>query len=384
MKCAFCEHSTELVMDMGRVALAGGFLRQKDFANEQRYTLRLAFCPACFAVQVADPVSPAAMFTDYFYFSSATETARRHFKTMADQLVARFRPRSVVEIGCNDGVLLRPLAAHGLHVTGVDPSNALRFFDDPSVTVINDYFGPAVAQQIIEADGHPDMIIACNVLAHVEDVHAITAAARDLLADDGVLVMEAHHLGAMVSGLQYDWVYHEHRFYYSLLCLKQHFERHGLSVFDVDPVLTHGGSMRYFIDKGRRPMSSRVRELMAAETAQGLDKTMTFMRFAAGAVEHRERMQEATQGRVAGYGACGRANSLIQFCGLDLAYVVDDAPAKQGFYTPGSHIPVVSRDALQDKPDAVLLFAWTYLDEIRAKCPGIPLIVPFPTPVVIQ
>lgn len=374
MKCAFCRSSLTKFMDMGTVALAGGFLKPEQFAAEKKYPLALGFCPECYAVQVMEPVKPAELFANYFYFSSATETAKAHFRGLADE-IARRTKGLVVEVGCNDGVLLAPLKERGVRVLGVDPSQTNT---DPAV--IHDYFGPAVTERIRQEHGRAEVVVGCNVFAHVEDPIAFTEAARDLLHPEGILILEAHHMGEMVSGLQYDWIYHEHRYYYSLLTLMRHFERLGMTVYDVEPLKTHGGSMRYFVDKGVRRVSERVKRLMREEIAQGLDRVSTFHAFAARASAHRNALREACKGVRVGYGASGRANTLIQYAGLELDCIVDDAPAKAGFYTPGSHIPIVSRaDA-----EKMVLLAWPYFLEIRQKCPEAALVVPLPALTVLK
>lgn len=356
-------------MDMGSVALAGGFLKPSQFAAEKKYQLALGFCPECYAVQVMEPVPPAELFSNYFYFSSATKTAKQHFEALAGEIET---DGLVVEIGCNDGVLLEPLKARGIKAVGVDPSGVCQ-----AENVIQSYFNSWTAEVIRELHGKASVIVACNVFAHVEDPSAFTDAAKSLLDRDGYMVIEVHSLGDMVSGLQYDWIYHEHRYYYSLLTLMRHFERHGMSLYDVEKIPTHGGSLRVFVDHGKRGLTERVRQQMREEIAQGLDRVETFHDFAGRAADHAASLKAACRGVVAGYGASGRANTLIQYAGLELAYIVDDAPAKHGYCTPGSHIPIVSRERLEEeKPDRMLVLAWPYFREIAAKCPWASLIVP--------
>lgn len=372
--CRFCGTELVVVLDFGQVALAGGFLKPEHFKEEKKYPLRLCFCESCYSVQLADRVEPDVMFRDYFYFSSATETIRDHFRQYAREVVERFNPKTVIEIGCNDGVLIGPLREAGVRAIGVDPSSTVPVGDD----IVNDYFTDKVAKEI----GRVDLVIANNVFAHIDDIHTTTRAIRLSLKDDGVCIIEAHYLGDMISGLQYDWIYHEHIYYYSLLSLEKHFQSYGMRVFDVKPVKTHGGSMRYYISADRRPESQAVRDLRKIERESGLDRIETFTTFAARVERHRDElssMLSALPG-VVGYGASGRANTVIQYCGLNLDYIVDDAPAKHGFYTPGSHIPIKASSAIsEERPDHVVVFAWTYADEIRKKC-DLPMIVPFPHP----
>ncbi len=403
IRCAFCDGiaMTE-VMDFGRVALAGGFLRPEHFAQEPTFPLRLYFCQSCCAVQLADIVDPALLFKNYFYFSSAIRTLREHFVDYATEVVSRFLepPRAtVVEIGCNDGILLKPIADQGVStVIGVDPaSNIVGTIDDPRVEVINDFFTETVAEQIGDRYGKADMIVANNVYAHIPNIQGVTRAIHGLLADDGVFIFETHYIGKIVHDLQYDMIYHEHLYYYSLLTLMNHFERFDMEVFDLKPIPIHAGSMRYCVRKkgGRRrtPVSPRVTLLRNDELARGFDRAETYARFAADVLARKVKLMDLLErlrakGRsVAGYGASGRANTIIQYCGIDhrhIAYMIDDAPAKAGYYTPGSHFVIRGNDVLrQEPPHYLLIFAWSYFNEIAEKCrdylgTGGRMIVPLP------
>lgn len=372
--CRFCSSPLTEIIDFGNVALAGGFLRKEDFEAEKKYPLKLCYCVACYSVQIEKTVPSDVMFRNYFYFSSATASIRNHFKEYAAEVVERFNPETAIEIGCNDGVLTEPLRQAGVRVIGVDPSNTIP--DGPDM--IRDYFTETVASKI----GRVDLVIANNVFAHVEDIRGITKAVTMCLTDNGVFVIEVHYLGDMLDKLQYDWVYHEHIYYYSLISLEVHLSRFGLSVFDVKPVKTHGGSMRYYVcRKDKHEIKNSVVDLRNREIERGLDRLAVFDEFGDRVRSHRKAMRivaDSLSGGVAGYGASGRANTILQYCGISVDYIVDDAEAKHGFYTPGTHIPIVSREhLLTDPPDHVIAFAWGYADEIRAKC-GLPMIVPLP------
>jgi methylation protein EvaC len=375
------------IMDFGRVALAGAFLKPEQFASEATYPLRLYFCRDCFAVQVIDKVSANLLFEDYFYFSSSIKTLRDHFLTYAAEVTSRFlEPKSstVIEIGCNDGILLRPLAdQHIRTVIGVDPAtNVVKTIDDPRITVINDFFTESVAAEIVARYGKVDMVMANNVYAHIPDIQGVTRAIRTVLNDDGVFVFEVHYLAKVINEMQYDMIYHEHLYYYSLLSAMKHFDRYGMMVFDVKPVPIHAGSMRFYVcKKGSRhaqSLSPAVARLLDEEVTQGFNRAEKFRRFAADVAERKAELMtlltrlRAKGKRLAGYGASGRANTMIQYCGIDLThleYVIDDAPAKQGYYTPGSHFLIKPSSVLDgpDAPDYLLIFAWSFFDEIAKK-----------------
>lgn len=402
-KCAFCNSkSLTEVLDLGEVALAGGFLGADQFSNEPRFPLRVYFCNDCLAVQVIDIIDPKLMFGNYFYFSSQIKTLRDHFEDYATEVVSRFldpKKSTVLEFGCNDGVLLRPLADQGIRtLIGVDPaSNIISTIDDSRINVINDYFTEATSNMVLERFGKVDMVVANNVYAHIPDICGVTRAVKNVLSDDGVFIFEVHYLGKIIQGMQYDMIYHEHLYYYSLIALENHFKNHGMVVFDIKAVPIHGGSMRYYVCKKDsshgKNISARVDLLRQEEIRFGYDKPETYRDFASKVRNSREKLMNVlgvlkSKGRtVAGYGASGRANTIIQYCGIDeshVEYMIDDAPAKTGFFTPGSHLEIYSNEILKVRPpDYLLIFAWSFINEISAKCEsymddGGKLLIPLP------
>jgi methylation protein EvaC len=386
--CSFCSGKRmDQIMNFGEVALAGAFLKPEQFANEPKFPLRLYFCHDCYAVQIVDKVPADVLFSNYFYFSSSIGTLRDHFREYACEVTARFlTPASstVLEFGCNDGVLLRPLADQGIRtVIGVDPaSNVVATIDDSRVTIVNDFFTGNVARRIVAEFGKVDMIMANNVYAHIPDIQGTTRAVSEALHDDGVFIFEVHYLGKLINEMQYDMVYHEHLYYYSLLSAIEHFKCYGMVVFDIKPTSIHAGSMRFYVCKqGSRhstSVSAAVEALEAQERAQGFDRYDTFLRFSDAVAAHKTKLMGflaalRKQGRsIAGYGASGRANTMIQYCGITsdhLDFMVDDAPAKGGFYTPGSHLKIYPGSVLNgvNPPDYLLIFAWSFFDEIRKR-----------------
>jgi methylation protein EvaC len=402
--CSFCNSkSMTEIMDFGEVALAGGFLHANQFTEESYYPLRLFFCHDCYAVQVIDKVSADILFKDYFYFSSSIQTLRDHFIEYAREVATRFlMPESatVVEFGCNDGVLLGPLANQNIKtVIGVDPAtNIVSTINDPRITIINDFFTEDVVHDIIAKHGPVDMVVANNVYAHIPDIQSITRAICNVLSDDGVFIFEVHYLGNVINELQYDMIYHEHLYYYSLLSAMKHFERYGMIVFDVKPVPIHAGSMRFYVcKKGSKygcVVSPAVLRLQEEELAKGFNRPETFERFVTDIAERKTLLMALLnklkkEGRtIAGYGASGRANTMIQYCGINhnhLDYMIDDAPAKTGVFTPGSHFEIHPSSILDqpDPPDYLLIFAWSFFFEIAKRSKkyvdgGGRMIVPLP------
>jgi len=402
--CSFCNGiSMSLVMDFGQVALAGGFLSPVQFADESYYPLRLFFCHDCYGVQVSDKVDAKVLFNDYFYFSSSIKTLRDHFTEYAKEVTERFLEpdcSTVIEIGCNDGVLLRPLADQNImRVIGIDPAtNIVRTIDDSRITIINDFFSENVAKDVVTRYGVVDMVLANNVYAHIPDIQGVTRAVYDVLSEDGVFIFEVHYLGNVINELQYDMIYHEHLYYYSLLSAMRHFERYGMMIFDVKLVPIHAGSIRFYVGKisGKHAseVSDEVIRLQKVELEKGFNRPETFLKFAADVLLRKNQLMElltrlkSEGSTIAGYGASGRANTMIQYCEIDhsyLDYMIDDAPAKTDFYTPGSHFKIFSSDILNksNPPDYLLLFAWSFLEEIAERnkeyldCGG-RMIVPLP------
>jgi methylation protein EvaC len=386
--CLFCDSMRlGLVTDFGEVGLAGGFLKPEQFATERTFPMRLHFCRDCYAVQVTDEVPADAMFQNYFYFSSSIGTLREHFQQYAAEVTQRFldpATATVLEFGCNDGVLLRPLADQGIRtVIGVDPaSNVVATIDDPRIKVINDYFTENVARRVVAEYGSVDLIMANNVYAHIRDIQGTTRAVAQALHADGVFAFEVHYLGKVIDELQYDMIYHEHLYYYSLLSAINHLARYDMMVFDIKPIPIHAGSIRFYAckngSKHSRSVSSAVKALEAEELARGFDRYETFQEFSNNVAAHRAKLiglltELRSRGhRIAGYGASGRANTMIQYCGINhdhLDYMIDDAPAKAGFYTPKSHFEIFPSSILDrdDAPDYLLVFAWSFFDEIRKK-----------------
>jgi SAM-dependent methyltransferase len=385
--CRFCRSkNVHLVMDFGTVAIAGAFLTPAQFDTEPKIPMRVVFCSDCYLLQIKDRVPPELLFSDYFYFSSAISTLRDHFRGYAAEVTKRFlKPESatVLEIGCNDGVLVNPFAELGIKtVIGVDPAtNVVKTVNNPKVHVVNDFFSEAQAEKIRKEFGPVDLIAANNVYAHLDDMHDVTRGIEKLLAPDGVFVFEVHYIKNLLQEKQYDMIYHEHLFYYSLLALDNFLAQFNMEIFDVKPIAIHAGSMRYYVRRKGHLKSEKISDaviaLRAEERANRYDHLETYLDYARSVAKTKENLMHllgrlvAEKKKIFGYGASGRANTLIQYCGITnkmLDCIIDDAPAKHGFYTPGSHIEILSREEIRkENPDYVLVFAWSFIKEIAAR-----------------
>ncbi len=388
--CRFCLHkSLRPFIHFGNVPLAGGFFSkdasEKDFAKERLYPLEICFCTHCGLVQASDVVDSRLLFEHYFYYSSAIGTVVSHFEAYAKELAeSPFVPKNafVVEIGCNDGVFLKPLQKQGFTVLGVDPAANVVTPLQKTLPIMCAYFGEKVAKRIVVEKGRADIIVGSNSLAHIDDMHDVCRGIKLLLKEDGFLSMETHYLGTLLREYQYDFMYHEHQSYYSLAALENFFAMYGMEVFDVKAIELHAGSMRYFIQHkhtGTRKVHPRVLRLREHEKTQGLGKFATYASFSSHIRATKEELLKLLlklkkQGKtIAGYGASGRATIIMSYCGLTkehLDFVIDDAPAKQGAFTPGNHLPIRDSSILssqKSRPDYCLLLAWSFAPEIKKR-----------------
>jgi len=368
--------------------LAGGFLKRKAFKRERKYPLEIYFCENCYLVQIGKTVPRRVLFSDYKYLSSVTETLRNHFELLANKIMS-YSPKFVVEIGCNDGVLLSPLRSLGIRALGVEPAhNVAERARVRGLNVIEGFFGTELARKIVATHGYSDLVTGSNVFAHIENIVDAFKGVANLLAMNGILIMEVHYVLDLLAGLQYDFFYHEHIFYYSLLSLRQLLRRVGLEVFRVERLSLHGGSIRVFASvSGSREIEDSVHQATRHEIGMGLDRTDTYLEFSRRVIRHRDELYrvitkiKSEHSTIAGYGASGRATTLLNFLRLPagtVTYIVDDSPARQDHYLPGIHVPIFGQARLNERPpDYVLLLAWSYEAEIRRKT-NKPMIVPFP------
>jgi hypothetical protein len=376
--CRFCSTPlTEVFADLGVSPLANSYLREDQLSNmEPHYPLKAWVCGSCMLVQLEEFESPAGIFSDYAYFSSFSTSWLAHAEQYVHDMIARFgfdSKSQVIEIASNDGYLLQYFHAAGVPVLGIEPAanvaQAAIAKGIPSRTV---FFGRDTARDL-----KADLLIGNNVYAHVPDLHSFTEGLKIALKPNGIITLEFPHLLRLMDEAQFDTIYHEHFSYLSLLTVQQIFIHHGLTVFDVEELPTHGGSLRIFgrhSENTGRQITPRVECVVARERAAGLDRLDAYRRF----TEKVQRVKydilsfliQARRERksVAGYGAPAKGNTLLNYCGIGpelLSFTVDRSPHKQGQYLPGTRIPIYPPDAIeQAQPDYVLILPWNLRDEI--------------------
>lgn len=382
--CLLCAaREVEEFLRLGEMSLANKFVTREQLATTApRYPLRLGFCHTCGHVQLMDIVPPQAMFDDYLYMSSASDTLRDHFAELAGILVSRCGLGAddlVVDVGCNDGTLLGCLQQRGVRTLGVDPAeNLAAMTRDSGIDRMVTYFGVDTARRIVAERGGASAITITNTFPHVQDLSGFVQAVNILLKREGNLVIEAHYLLDLLEQGAFDTVYHEHVSYWSLGAMMHLFAKEGMQVVDAERLPLHHGQLRATIRrKGEGVPSLSVEQLLSAERAAGIQDFETYQRFATRVGKIREellrtlRRLRSEKKRVVAYGAPAKGNTLIEFLQLGpdtVEYIADKSPLKQGKYSPGAHIPVVSPERLLvDQPDYVVLLAWNFRDEILSQ-----------------
>ena len=381
--CRFCAAPLETTfVDLGMMPLAQNFRSANQLDQmEAFYPLHAFVCSKCLLVQLKEYVSPVDIFCDYAYFSSYSSSWLAHAERFCREAVRRFdltAEHQVVEIASNDGYLLQYLVEAGIPVLGIEPAmNVARVANEKGIPTLNQFFNTATAKALVADGVRADLLIGNNVLAHVPDLHELVEAMKIVLADHGVISMEFPHLARLIEQNQFDTIYHEHYSYFSFLVVQKVFAAHGLMIFDVEHLPTHGGSLRIFArhaDDGSRPVLPSVHELMKSELASGYDRIETYRDFTEKVARTKRQLlsfliQARNEGKtVVGYGAPAKANTLLNYCGIRadlLEYTVDRSPHKTGTFLPGTHIPVydVSRIA-ETQPDYVLILPWNLKTEI--------------------
>ncbi len=388
--CRACGGRLAVTMaDLGMQPPSNAFLSSlDDAAHEKRYPLRAVVCESCKLVQVDYDVAPEELFGNYVYFSSYSDDWLAHATAYCEMAQRRFALGAdslVVELASNDGYLLKNFLKMGIPVLGIDPSDTVAAAAEKiGVPTLVEFFGEKVAKRLAAEGRQADLIIGNNVLAHVPRLNDFIAGIAVLLKPTGTVTIEFPHLLTLIEQVAFDTIYHEHYSYISLVAIEQVLGRHGLRLYDVEQLPTHGGSLRIFAAHSSRTdlhESAQLLKVRELESAAGLDKLDTYSRFSERVEECRRSIvaffaaAKLAGKTVAAYGAAAKGNTLLNFCGVgpkDISMVADRNPHKQTKFLPGTHIPVVSPEAMmQSKPDYVFILPWNLQNEIRRQLAGV-------------
>lgn len=373
--CSLC-HSSALTkfLDLGQQPLANKYPTENQFPDEKFFPLEVYVCENCRNVQLGEMVPRALMFEDYYYLSSVNGALVRHFEVLAQELSdAKF----VVDIGSNDGVLLRPLKKLGVRALGVEPSvNVSKLAQDEGLETLCAFFNQDTAREVFESHGPADVIVASSVFTHLDDPNAFIEAADILLSEDGSLVIEVEYILHMIRQVQFERFYLDRIFYYSISSMRALFAAHGMVIAQIDPVAQHGGSLRFTIKRAAVAVPAADLESRIATELEVLN-TAALQNFGEKCSEltadlvAKLKNWKAENRKVAGYGAPARLSTITNFGQITpdlLPFTVDDSPLKQNRHSPGQHIPIVVSSELEAyAPDILIVFAYEYIDDIRAK-----------------
>jgi SAM-dependent methyltransferase len=387
--CRFCGAPLDhTFVDLGLSPLCESYVAAADLnAGETFYPLHAYVCGQCFLVQLEQYVSAEEIFRDYAYFSSYSDSWLAHSRAYVEMITRRLRLHQqslVVELASNDGYLLQYFAEYGVPVLGIEPAeNVAKVATEQGIDTLAEFFTLELANQLVRDGVRADLVIGNNVLAQVPDLNDFVAGVKQLLKPDGVVTMEFPHLARLVEENQFDTIYHEHFSYFSFSTACRIFAAHGLSVFDVDEVPTHGGSLRIYAghDEAAPVVSDAAQALLESERRDGLDDLGYYRSFAERVEQIRYALlefliaQKRAGKRVVGYGAPGKGNTLLNYCGVRsdlLEFTVDRSPHKQGMFLPGTRIPIYAPETINEaRPDFILILPWNIKDEIVAQLDGV-------------
>ena len=380
--CKICNNDLETVISFGEMPISNRFVSDVT-ADEFLYDLSLGFCPECFMVQLEECVDPGMMFNeDYAYFSSISKAMEDHFEEMASEIIDIVSEKPspfVLELGCNDGIMLKHVAVHGIPHLGIEPSaNVAASAREKGVQVHEDFFNAKSASEIKDHYGQANVICGANVMCHIEDINSVFEGVSILLKPEGAFFFEDPYLGEIIRQTSFDQIYDEHVYYFSGVAVSELAKRHGLQLVDMVPQEVHGGSMRYYLKKGD---NNRIRKSVPFFLSQ---ENLLNLHVSAGYIMFRESVKKICSDfketlleikdegkRVAAYGATSKSTTFLIYSkvGVDLIdYVSDTTPTKIGKYTPGTHIPVKSHEHfILDNPPYTVLLAWNHKREILEK-----------------
>jgi len=381
--CRACDSNNLLLfLQLGPTPVPNGFLKAYHrHRAEKFYPLDVCFCKDCGLVQLAHVVSPKVMFKNYVYIPSTSETMRNHFNGLVINAIKKTNAKEqdlVVDIGSNDGMLLRSFQLKKLKVLGVDPAeNLVKKANKEGINTICGLFTKNLTKEIKKEYGQAKIITATNVVAHVHDLDDFLEGIKNLLSDDGLFISEFPYLIDLIKKVEFDTIYQEHLSYFSISPFNKLLKRHGLTLIDVQRLPVHGGSVRVFVSKKSLPQSMRVKNLLKLEEKKKILKPETYLKFRRKVDKVRHGLVQLLWAlrmknkKIVGYGASAKGNIILNYCRIGpetLDYIVDSIPYKQGKFTPGMHIPIFPEEKLlKDQPDYTLLLAWNFADEIIKK-----------------
>ena len=364
--------------------IANGFLTEQDFENEYYFDMDVAFCESCKMVQLVNQPDREQMFNkNYAFFSSTSKFMQKHFKSFYEFLNTNYLKSDdpfVVEMGSNDGIMLKNFKENSIRHLGIEPSdNVAKIAQDQGINTWIEFFDEKVADKIIEKYGQADVFYSANVMCHIPYLHSIAAGIKKLLKPSGVLAFEDPYLGDIIQKTSYDQIYDEHVFFFSVNSVNNVFNPHGLEVIDVQSQHTHGGSMRYILGHtGHYPINDNVNKQLAFEEKLQLNEKKTYNKFKQNVENSKDdlikllkQLKQANK-KIIGYAATSKSTTILNYCGITpdlIDFITDTTPIKMGKYSPGVHIPVVSYLDHFKKPfpDYVFLFAWNHMEEIMQK-----------------
>lgn len=405
--CRFCKTPlNHTLVDLGMSPLCESFLTADQLNRmEPFYPLKVYVCSECFLAQLEEYVKPEDIFTEYAYFSSYSDSWLQHAKNYTELMIERFslsNQHQVIELASNDGYLLQYFAERGIPALGVEPAkNVAQVAVEKGIQTITEFFGVSLAKKLADDGTSADLLLGNNVLAQVPDLNDFVGGMKIALKPRGVITLEFPHLMRLIEGNQFDTIYHEHFSYFSFMAVERIFANHGITLFDVEELKTHGGSIRIYgrhVEDTKEPLSARVLEMKDREKRAGYDQLGTYAAFAEKVQETKRKLLQILvdvkeKGKtIAGYGAPGKGNTLLNYCGIRgdfLDYTVDRNPYKHGRYTPGTHIPIFAPDRIREtRPDYVFILPWNLKDEIIQQLAfirewGGKFIIPIPEPKII-
>lgn len=383
--CRMCKgKNLKKVIKLSPTPPANAFLTKSSIKNrESFFPLDVNFCLDCGQLQLTHVVSPIVLFKNYVYVSSTSPVFINHFEEYAKDLIKRFKLNKkslVIDIGSNDGILLKPLKKAGVKVIGIDPAiNIARKATKEGIKTFPYFLNLKIARKIVKKYGSCDAICANNAFAHINNLDEIIESVKILTKDEGIFVIEFPYLVDFIEKNYFDLIYHEHLSYLSIRCLSALLKRHSMEIFDAKKVLSHGGSLRVYIKKApsKHKVQPIIEKFIEEEKKLGLDNVNTYLKFAKRIEENKKKLikllkQLKSSGKtIVGYGAPAKGNTLLNYFKIGptiLDYIVDDSKYKQGLYTPGTHILVVPFDKIaKSKPDYILLLAWNFAKPLMKK-----------------